>query len=124
MTYREPLRDDCPPDEAEDITSVGLVYRLVRSVPPNDEDFRSHRTEKPTAQCSVSEGMSRGLSVYTNLGDVEKQTKKPNLKQMTPCLVTLTAGAGRIEKTGRGSHHTWWPYGSYDIVANCQSVNT
>ena len=124
MTYPEPLPDNCPPEEAEDITSVRLVYRLVRSVPPNDEDFRSQRTEKPTAQFSVSEYMSRGLSVYTNLGDAEKQTKKPNLKQMTPCLVTLTTGAGRIEKTGRGSRHTWWPYGSYDIVANCQSVNT
>ena len=47
MTYREPLPEDCPPDEAEEITSPHLVYRLVRNIPPIHNDFRSQRAENP-----------------------------------------------------------------------------
>ena len=41
MTYREPLPEGCPPDDAEEITTPRIVYRLVRSNPPTDDDFRS-----------------------------------------------------------------------------------
>ena len=122
MTYREPLPDDCPPDEAEEITSPHLVYRLVRNIPPIHDDFRSQRAEKPTAQFNVSECRARGVSVFTNLSDAERQTRRRSLRNLIPCLVTLTAGAGRIQKTGGSSHYTWWPYDSYDILANCQLV--
>ena len=47
MIFREPLPDDCPPDEAEDITSPHLVYRLVRNIPPINDAFRSQRAENP-----------------------------------------------------------------------------
>ena len=78
MTYREPLPDDCPPDEAEEITSPRLVYRLVGGVPPTDDDFRSQRAEKPNAQFNVSECRARGVSVFTNLSDAERQTRRRN----------------------------------------------
>ena len=123
MTYREPLPGDCPPDEAAEITSPRLVYRLVRDIPPVNDDFRSQRAEKPTAQFNVSECTARGLSVFTDRSDAERQTRRRNLKHLTPCRVTLTAGAGRIKKTGGSSHYTWWPYDRYDILANCQMVN-
>ena len=45
MIFREPLPDDCPPDDAEEITSPHLVYRLVRNIPPINDDFRSQRAE-------------------------------------------------------------------------------
>ena len=47
MTYREPLPEDCPPDNAQEITAPRVVYRLVRSNPPTDDDFRSQREERP-----------------------------------------------------------------------------
>lgn len=31
MTYREPLPEGCPPDDAEEINAPRVVYRLVRS---------------------------------------------------------------------------------------------
>ena len=123
MIYREPLPDDCPPDEAEEITSPRLVYRLVRGIPPTDEDFRSQRAEKPTAQFNVSECRARGVSVFTILSDAERQTRRRNLRDLTLCQVVLATGAGRIEKTGGSSHYTWWPYDSYDILANCRLVH-
>ena len=117
MTYREPL-----PDEAEEITSSRLIYRLVRNIPPIHDDFRSQRSEKPTAQFNISECRARGVSVFTNLNDAERQTRRRSLRNLILCLVILAAGAGRIEKTGGSSHYTWWPYDSYDILANCQLV--
>ena len=35
MNYREPLPEDCPPDDAEEITAHRAVYRLVRNNPPH-----------------------------------------------------------------------------------------
>ncbi len=123
MTYHETLPDDCPPDEADEIGEPRLVYRLVRSIPPTDEDFRSQRAEKPTAQFNVSECRARGVSVFANLSDAERQTRRRNLRHLTPCQVVLTTGAGRIKETGGRSHYTWWPYDSYDILANCRLVH-
>ena len=96
----------CPPDEAEEITSPRPVYRLVCNHPPTNDDFRSQRAEKPTAQFNVSECRARGLSVFTTLSDAARQTRRRNLKQLTPGQVTLNAGAGRIKKTGANSHYT------------------
>ena len=122
MTYRESMPDNCPPDTADEITSPRLVYRLVRNNPPTDDDFRSQQAEKPTAQFNVSECRARGVSLFTNLGDAERQTRRRSLRHLIPCPVILAAGAGRIQKTSGSSHYTWWPYDSYDILANCQLV--
>lgn len=59
MTYREPLPEGCPPDSAEEITVTRKVFRLIRTVPPTDDDFRSQREETrsvttaeyPSAKC-------------------------------------------------------------------------
>ena len=61
--------------------------------------------------------------MFTNLSDAERQTRRRNLRHLIPCRVVLTTGAGRIKKTGRSSHHTWWPYNNYDILANYQLVH-
>ena len=72
MTYREPLPDDCPPDQAEEINSPRVVYRLVRNNPPNDDDFRSQRAERPervfrnatecqSGLCTFSSGVGEGI---------------------------------------------------------------
>ena len=45
MTYREPLPEGCPPDDAEEITANRAVYRLVRNNPPTDDDCQSQRAE-------------------------------------------------------------------------------
>ena len=124
MTYREPLPEGCPPDDAEEITMPRIVYRLVRHSPPTDDDFRSQRAERPRRVFGrVSECQSRGLSVFANRRDAERQTEIPKLKGLSVCQVDLIAGAGRIKKTGGSSHYTWWPYANYDILANCRKVN-
>jgi hypothetical protein len=125
MTYREPLPEDCPPDNAWEITAHRAVYRLVRNNPPTDDDFRSQRAENPhRAFRRVTECQSRGVSVFADQRDAKRQTEIPRLKGLAVCQVDLVSGAGRIQKTGRSSHYTWWPYADYDILTNCRMVSS
>ena len=123
MTYREPLPENCPPDEAEAIDATRLVYRLVRNNPPTDDDFQSQRAARPDRVFhDVTECQARGLSVFVSRNVAEQLSTTGSLQGTAVCQVTLTAGAGRIQPTGRRSHHTWWPLADYHILANCQVV--
>lgn len=96
------------------------MFRVARSDPPTDDDFRSQRALRPDAVFSdVPECMARGLSVFGKRGDAEKALKLPRLRGGIPVRVLLTAGAGRIQQTFRPSHHTWWPLAGFDILAHC-----
>lgn len=83
VAYREPLADNCPLDEAEKITSPRLVCRLVGGVPPTDDDFQSQRAANPNAQFNIFECWARGVSLFTNLSDAERQNRLRNLRAMS-----------------------------------------
>ncbi len=119
MTYRDPLPDGCPPNESEIISEAREVFRLVRQIPPSISDFQSQRTEKPNKPFSVSECQARGLSVFADRKDILRARKLTLLRGRHICRVGLAEGAGRIQKTGASSHHTWWPFRDYDILARC-----
>lgn len=127
MNYREPLPDGCPPDDAEEITERRIVYRLVRTNPPTDDDFRSQRAEKPDAKFHNLPGgecQARGLSVFSRRRDAERQLKKAHFRGWRLCEVTLDQGAGRIHRwSTRGSHYTWWPLDDFDILENSKVVS-
>jgi hypothetical protein len=123
MNYREPLPENCPPDEAEEITSPRLVYRLVRNNPPTDDDFQSQQAERPDRVFrDVTECQARGLSVFASPTFAEQLSTRGSLQGTAICQVILAPGAGSIQPTGRRSHHTWWPLADYDILANSQVV--
>ena len=126
MTYREPLPDDCPPDEAEQITAPRLVYRLVRNNPPTNDDFRSQRAEHlERVFRNITECQARGLSVRTDLDSAVKLTGLRTMRGRKICQVQLNRGAGRIMQSGEDPHHsTWWPLADYDVPANCGLVTT
>lgn len=121
MTFRELLpAGDCPPADAEEIVEPIEVYRLVRTDPPTDADFRSQRCEHPrTKYRGVTECRARGVSVYTDSADAAGKLALPQFKGRMVCRVTLDAGAGWIEPFGRDSHHTWWPLADFAITQNC-----
>ena len=123
MTYREPLPEGCPPDDAEEITEPRVVYRLARNNTPTGDDFRSQRAERPDRVFrDVTECQARGVSVFANLEVAEELSTRGSLQGRAVCRVVLALGAGRILPTGGRSHHTWWPLADYDILANCQVV--
>ena len=125
LVYREPLPENCPPEDADEISSPRIVFRLVRKDPPTDADFRSQRAENPGREFKgITECQVRGLSVFTERGDAAEQLKWPNLKGMLVCQVVLDKGAGRIQHTSnRTSHHTWWPLADYNILPGCLVVS-
>ena len=122
MSYREELPENCPSCDAEKLISRREVYRLVRSNPPQDDDFRSQRQMKPSVVFNnVSECQARGLSVYSSRDACIKTMKLPAFKkcQHFVCKVVLGKGAGSIKQTGQQSHYTWWPLANFDILINC-----
>jgi len=98
MDYREPLPENCPPPESEEVLKTRHAYRLVRSGPPTLDDFRSKRAEKPFEVYSgVTECQARGLSVFADRRDAEGKARKlPALRGTFVCHVQLDNGAGRI----------------------------
>ena len=117
--FLECLPEGCPPPDADEIKDVKVVYRLVRTDPPTDSDFRSQRAENPDKRFNTSECRARGLSVFSRIKDAENVLKLPTRRKMRICQVTLVNGAGFIQKTGRGSHFTWWPLADFDILSSC-----
>ena len=95
------------------------VFRLVRNTPPALDDFKSQRAEKPDAVFQVSECQARGLSVFADRRDSGRALKLSTLRGRLICRLRLEMGAGRIQQTGRPSHHTWWPLAAFDILAHC-----
>lgn len=120
MSYREPLPEGCPPDDAEEITTSREVFRLVRTNPPTEEDFKSQRAEKPDHDFGkITECQVCGLSVFAQRDDSHMALKLPSLRGRLICRVGLEVGAGSIQRTSRRSHHTWWPLADFDILAHC-----
>ena len=116
VTFREDLPPNCPPAAAVAISQRRDVYRLVRTDPPTDDDFRSQRAEKPNLHFH-DECRARGLSVHTDRSDSERARRLPTLQGRLICRLRLDAGAGMWQQTGRPSHRTWWPFASYDVLA-------
>ena len=122
--YREELPEGCPPADAY-VPSSGLrVFRLVASLPPSEDDFRSFRSLNPASVVGVLECQTRGLSVYTNADDAEKKRKLPKLKKLMTCAVSLDSFSGKLKQTGQPSHHTWWPSAQFLILDNCERIET
>ena len=120
--YREPLPEDCPPPQAEEIISLRIVFRIVWNNPPTADDFRSRRAEKPEADFRASECQARGLSVFAQLEDAKAAARRARMIGAMFSRVVLDKGAGHIQKTGRNSHYTWWALADFDILSRCQVV--
>lgn len=98
--FREPLPEKCPPSDAEEISIDLVVFRLIVSQTPCEDDFKSHQAKKPHVvyrdPCEA-----RGVSVFETIQSAMTASKLPTLKAKIACKVTLTAGAGFIKKTGK-----------------------
>ena len=126
MTYREPLPDNCPPDTAEEIITPRIVYRLVRSNPPSDDDFRSQRAERPDRIFRhITECQARGLSVRNDLDSAMELMRLRSMRGRMLCEVRLRQGTGQIMQTGSDSgHYTWWPLADFHILDSSYMVTT
>ena len=121
VRFREELPPDCPPQESDEITAPLVVYRLTATLPPTDEDFRSHRAMFPDKEFSGSECEVRGLSVYAEQRDAKRQTRSSGrLRDYHVSRLLLEAGAGFLQQTRAPTHHTWWPLEAYNVLSSFQ----
>ena len=121
--FREQLPAGCPPQTAAEIVSEKICYRLVQNAPPQAEDFRSQRALHPNQDFNLSECRVMGLSVFMRQADAARVAdRSPNHRGSKVARLTLSQGAGYIKQTGSRSHHTWWPYFEFDILANCEVI--
>ena len=121
MPYREPLPDGCPPDDAAEITRPITLYRVVKTMPPTDGDFRSYRDLMPDNDFGPNECKASGLSVFSARDSAEKCLTRPHFQGQRVCELTLGFGAGKLQKSG-GAHHTWWPYAGYVVATEVGPV--
>ncbi len=120
-TFRDELPEGCPPENADKIRRETICYRLVHNDPPIADDFRSQRTLEPNRDFGVSECRARGLSIFMQAADAVRVAQRSrNLRGAKLAQLTLNQEAGYIKQTGSRSHHTWWPYKAFDILANCE----
>lgn len=106
---------ECPPDTAED--ACGVVYRLLKQVPPLAEDFECHWNIFPGRRKKFEQDGQRcnscGLSAYRNATAARnKGNQIPALRAHVLGVATIPEPGGKFAATPRPEdpHHcTWWP---------------
>ena len=105
--------ENCPPMEAQPASDK--VYRLVRSDPAQEKDFKALFEENPQRFKSEPDPkicIGCGLSVHTDLQDSERLRKRVRkFKNRQIAEGELNPTFGMIQHTPSSnfkSHHTWW----------------
>lgn len=124
MRFFEKQDKDCPKKDAKPCD--GEYYRLVKSIPPNSDDFLSQKqerlnrgkTDEPASWKSLPDScMKKGVSVYSEKEGAERQKKKvKSLRKRKVFKLFLRPKDGLIKQTGGDpQHHTWWRSEDFDI---------
>lgn len=109
------LPSNCPPDQADECN--GVVFRLVRSDPPTDKDFRPSITCQNDDKDMDDKCIRCGLSVAKSLSDIQKLKRRARGFQMRKVAeANLCEEHGVIMATGIRGHFTWWPLDVIDYV--------
>ena len=125
MDFCEQLPEGCPPAGAREIREEREVYRLVRSNPPTESDFASHRALYPRKYFR-DECLARALSVNDSVQSARMTLKLPSMrdKALLVCRVRLLRGAGSILQTGGNSgHYSWWQARDFDPIKNSEVLS-
>lgn len=100
--------DECPPQDAED--AAGIVFRLVKNVPPQDKDMKSHHESGKLPHAPAC--LRCGLSVFRELRDAAHQRHlMPRLgKWIARATLQAEHGKTKLTKGQQPTHTTWWTY--------------
>ena len=123
MVYREDLPEDCPPEEAVPLEQPATFYRLVKALPPKENDFDSRWKERPDLRDRWEKREqvcdAKGVSLFDTAEAAQKRTKYPDQSHKIVCEVNVTPQCGPI-KQGTSHHYTWWPLRDCNILALCR----
>lgn len=114
--WYEELPEDCPPKGAG-APATHPHFRVVRSIPPTDCDFVSHRALHPNRAFPVPECQARAVSLYLIRNSASKILKLPRYKGGSIVSLALPSSAGLTKKTpGKPGHVSWWRQANFDPV--------
>jgi hypothetical protein len=109
----------CPGDAADEIDAV--LFRACDTIPPTVEDVTSHAHStlpRKRKKAKIEECNSWGLSCWRSMDDVRKDMAlfhkwlpKKHVHQFS-----VSKSDGRLEQTGRPTHHTYWPYTGVNLL--------
>jgi hypothetical protein len=110
MEWPSHFPGNCPPSGGK--PAQGFVYRFTESAEPTPDDFRSFKELRPEEDFGSKECQSCGVSVFTDLAEVEAMARK------IPAYSTKYAAGGILThelgitlptpSRERKSHVTWW----------------
>jgi hypothetical protein len=114
---------NCPPPEA--VPTAQSVFRLVKTNPPHDEDFRPNAVTQTTRtfrdRCKAC-----GLSVFTTLEDIltlRKQIGAFKKWQVAKGDADREDGVALHTPTSGNSHHSSWLYEGVYVAKKFAVVN-
>jgi hypothetical protein len=117
----EVLPEGCPPADAFRPDAM-RVYRLVRTVPPTVEDFKSYRSLHPE-YVAQDECIARACSVYDSIDAARRALQLPSLSGRLIVEILLQPDSGLVLQTGRKKmHFSWWRQAGYDAVVESNAV--
>lgn len=108
MRFPDNWPENCPPEDADD--AAGIVYRIVKNVPPLPEDLATHFETNRLRNAPAC--LRCGLSVFREVRDVVHQ------RLLLPKLGEFIASADLKPEHGKAkltpgtqpTHTTWWAY--------------
>lgn len=112
----EKLPSSCPPSDSIDCD--GIYYRVSHGNPAESEDFFSQRRLAPNKEFKgegIDECIIRAVSVFAVLDDARRLLKLPKFKNANIAEIALTPQDGRMKKTFKKSHYSWWRSKMFDV---------
>jgi len=116
MEWFEELPPSCPPSDATDCQ--GTYYRVSNGNPAESCDFFSQRLLAPDKKFKgegIDECIVRAVSVFAELDDAKNLLKLPKFKRANIAELHLQEQDGKIKKTFKKSHHSWWRSKSFNV---------
>lgn len=115
-----PRETSCPPADSQNADGQ-TMYRLVATIPPTGEDFRSRRSLDSSRHFTEAKCIDVALSVWTTVNKCEQAKRWPTLRDKQVSAVRLAPGSGVLRKLSQ-AHYSWWRCGAFDAVAHTRAL--
>ena len=116
IQWFEQLPSECPPLDSKECK--GTFYRIAKGNPATSSDFFSQRKlapEKIFKGKGIDECITNAISVFSTVEDARRLKKLPKFKNATIAEIKLKPSDGKIKKTFRNSHYSWWRSITFDV---------
>jgi len=123
MVWSETLPQGCPPSDALEPNNME-VFRLVKTIPPTEVDFYSHRKLEPEKVFHVSECIARSISVFNDLSACNAVKKLPKFKNETfhTIKMLLDSECGVVLNRNGIHHFSFWMRDSFNPIERHEAI--